>query len=164
MPETALVFYPDARLATVAAPVDDFGPDLAALADRFGRALADIPAIGLAGPHLGVAQRVVATALSGRGSVRFYVNPEIVWRSEETERHEEGSVSMPGIVAEVERPRTVRVRYADVDGMVREEEASGFAAAVLQHEIDQLDGVFWIARLSPLKRERLIRRWRKLNR
>jgi peptide deformylase len=76
----------------------------------------------------------------------------------------EGSVSMPGVTEEIERPARVRVGFLDLEGAWREEEADGFLAICLQHEIDQLDGVFWIDRLSRLKRERVVKRFEKLSR
>jgi peptide deformylase len=71
---------------------------------------------------------------------------------------------MPGVTEEIERPARVRVRYRDLDGAEHEEEAEGFLAICLQHEIDQLDGIFWIDRLSKLKRDRVIKRFEKLRR
>ena len=95
---------------------------------------------------------------------RTYVNPEVAWASTERAVHTEGSVSMPGVTEQIERPAVVRVRYQDLSGAVCEEEAKGFRAACLQHEIDQLGGVFWIDRLSRLKRDRLVKRFDKLRR
>ena len=92
------------------------------------------------------------------------INPEIVWSAPEMIRHTEGSVSMPGVSDEVERHARVRVRYRGLDGVERVEEAQGLMAVCLQHEIDQLDGIFWIDRLSKLKRDRLIKRFEKLQR
>ena len=76
----------------------------------------------------------------------------------------EGSVSMPGVTEEIERPSRVKVTYLGLDGAEREEESEGLMAVCLQHEIDQLDGIFWIDRLSRLKRDRLIKRFEKLQR
>jgi peptide deformylase len=73
----------------------------------------------------------------------------------------EGSVSMPGITDEVIRPRTIRFRYQDVLGNPHEENAQNFLAICIQHEIDQLDGIFWLQRLSKLRRDRLIKKWEK---
>lgn len=98
------------------------------------------------------------------GGRRNYVNPEILWMSEEQMTHTEGSVSVPGITDEVTRPKAVRVRYQTLDGTVVEENLEAFAAICMQHEIDQLDGIFWIQRLSRLKRERLLKKWEKMAR
>jgi peptide deformylase len=73
----------------------------------------------------------------------------------------EGSVSMPGATDEITRPKAIRFRYQDLQGNRHEEEASGFLAVCIQHEVDQLDGIFWLQRLSRLKRERLVRKWEK---
>jgi len=93
---------------------------------------------------------------------RAYVNPIVLEASAEMASHDEGSVSMPGIRERVTRPARIRLRYADPGGALHEEIAEGFEAAVLQHEIDQLDGLFWIHRLSRLKRDRLLKRFGKL--
>jgi peptide deformylase len=95
---------------------------------------------------------------------RTYVNPEIEWASPEMILHLEGSVSMPGVNDEVERHARVRISYQDLDGNLLSEESDGLRAVCHQHEIDQLDGQFWINRLSRLKRERLIKRFEKLSR
>lgn len=157
-----LLTYPDPRLRSVAEPVAAFDDGLVVLAADLIAAVESAPAIGLAAPHLGVLRRVIAVRPSNGEAIRVYVNPQIAWFSAETMVNEEGSVAMPGVSAQIERPRAVRVAYFHVDGSQGEEEAEGFHAAVLQHEIDQLDGIFWIDRLSRLKRERLLKRYQKL--
>lgn len=161
MPARPLVFYPDPRLFAPAEPVSAFGPDLAPLIEDVRETLMAESAIGLTAPHIGVARRVVVIRMSPDEPTRVLVNPAILSASSETESHEEGSVSMPGVRERIARPSTLRVRYHDADGAVREEEAKGFLAAVIQHEVDQLDGIFWIDRLSRLKRERLLKRFDK---
>lgn len=158
----SLLTYPDSRLRTIAEPVAVFDDGLAVLAADLIAAVETAPAIGLAASHIGVFRRVIAVRPSPTAEIRVYVNPVIEWSSSEMMINEEGSVSMPGVSAEIERPRAVRVGYFDLDGVGGAEEAEGFHAAVLQHEIDQLDGVFWIDRLSRLRRERLIKRYQKL--
>jgi peptide deformylase len=120
------------------------------------------PGIGITAPHIGVARRVVVLQLSMDEPVRVYVNPVIDWLSQERIRHVEGSVSMPGATDEVERAAEVRVLYQTLDGSHQSESASGLLAVCHQHEIDQLDGIFWIQRLSALRRDRLIKRFQKL--
>jgi peptide deformylase len=73
----------------------------------------------------------------------------------------EGSVSMPGVTDNITRPKSIRVRYQDLEGTSHEAAADGFLAICIQHEIDQLDGIFWLQRLSKLKRDRLVRKWEK---
>ena len=92
---------------------------------------------------------------------RTYVNPEIIWASPEMIMHQEGSVSMPGVNDEIMRHARIRIRYHDINGELQTEESEGLRAVCHQHEIDQLNGLFWIKRLSRLKRERLIKRFEK---
>ena len=91
-------------------------------------------------------------------------NPEVVWASPDMIMHQEGSVSMPGVNDDIERHARVRISYQDVYGNQHTEESQGLRAVCHQHEIDQLNGVFWIRRLSRLKRERLIKRLGKMSR
>ena len=156
--------FPDPRLRVVAAPVAVFDDDLRRLAADLLEAMRAAPGIGITAPHVGVEQRLVVIDLADAAGVRSYVNPLVVWTSPEMTRHEEGSVSMPGVAEQVERHAIVRVRYRDLAGTEREEQAGGLLAICLQHEIDQLDGIFWIHRLSRLKRERLVKRFEKLRR
>ncbi|GJD36632.1 peptide deformylase [Methylobacterium aerolatum] len=162
MPARALVLYPDPRLSLPAAPVETFGPDLAALAEDVRDTLIAVSALGLTACHLGILRRVVVARLRPEDAPKVYVNPEIVAASPETAAHDEGSVSMPGVRETILRPARVTLRYADLGGAPHEETAEGFAAAILQHEIDQLDGIFWIDRLSRLKRDRLRKRFSKI--
>ncbi len=103
-------------------------------------------------------------SISAPVKARTYVNPEIAWASSEMILHREGSVSMPGVNDEVQRHARVRISYQDVDGNMQTEESDGLRAVCHQHEIDQLNGLFWISRLSRLKRERLIKRFEKASR
>lgn len=93
-----------------------------------------------------------------------YVNPEIIWASPEMIMHQEGSVSMPGVNDDIQRHARVRISYSDLDGNLQEEESDGLRAVCHQHEIDQLDGQFWIQRLSRIRRERIVKRFEKLSR
>jgi peptide deformylase len=164
MPARPLVLYPDLRLRSAAPAVTAFDADLRAFAGDLLDTLLAVSALGLTGPHVGAPVRLTIIRAGLDLAPRTYVNPELVWASPETARHREGSVSMPGVDEEVERPARVRVRAQDLDGAVRETEEEGFAAACLQHEIDQLDGLFWIERLSRLKRERVLKRYAKVRR
>lgn len=164
MPLRTLLRYPDARLRLVAEPVVHFDAALRELATDLLETMRAAPGVGITASHIGVAQRVVVIELPGAPEVGIYVNPEIIEASAETIRHPEGSVSMPGVSEEVERPARVTVRYRDLDGHEQVNAADGFLAVCLQHEIDQLDGLFWIGRLSRLKRERVVKRYEKLER
>ncbi|MGI4859848.1 MAG: peptide deformylase [Janthinobacterium lividum] len=164
MPTRPLVVFPDPRLRASAAVVTVFDAALATLAADLLDTLHAAEGIGITGPHIGVSQRMVVLELPEAPASQVYVNPEIVWSSSETIQHDEGSVSMPGVLERITRAAAVRVRYDDLDGHEHIEEAEGLRAVCHQHEIDQLNGIFWIDRLSPLKRERVIGRYAKLKR
>jgi peptide deformylase len=162
MPARDLVLFPDPRLSRPAEPVAAFGPGLSVLADDVRETLLTVSALGLTAPHIGVLQRVVVARMAPEDTPRLYVNPSLLWASPEMASQDEGSVSMPGVRERIARPARIRIGYQDVAGAAHEEEAAGFAAAILQHEIDQLDGIFWIDRLSRLKRDRLLKRYAKM--
>ena len=164
MPIRPIIRYPDSRLALMARPVTAFDSALRDLARDLVETMHAAPGIGITAPHVGVPLRVVVLDLDPAERARTYVNPQIVWTSPETILHREGSVSMPGVNDDVERHARVRVSYQDLDGQVHTEESDGLRAVCHQHEIDQLDGIFWIRRLSRLKRERLIKRFDKMSR
>ncbi|SBW15612.1 peptide deformylase [Brucella sp. 10RB9215] len=159
-----IVKYPDPRLRAAAVPVTTFDEDLRKLADDLLDTMRAAPGIGITAPHIGISKRVVVLELDRTAGPKTYINPEIVWAFEEKIRHQEGSVSMPGVVDEVERHARIRLRYQDLDGNEQTEESDGLLAVCHQHEIDQLDGIFWVQRLSRLRRERLIKRYEKLQR
>lgn len=158
-----IVAWPDPRLGETAAPVRDFGPELAALVTDLIDTMRAAPGVGITGPHIGVPLRVVVLELVP-GQPQAYVNPVVTAASVDLARHDEGSVSMPGVVEPVERPARVTVSYRDAAGAEHEEQATGFRACCLQHEIDQLNGIFWLDRLSRLRRDRVRTRFQKLSR
>lgn len=158
-----IVAWPDPRLAETAEPVRDFGPDLASLVQDLIDTMRAAPGVGITAPHLGIPARVVVLELVP-GSPQAYINPVVTAASVDLVRHDEGSVSMPGVVEPVERPARVTIRYRDTGGAEQEETATGFRAACLQHEIDQLNGIFWLDRLSRLRRDRVKARFQKLRR
>jgi peptide deformylase len=159
-----IVRYPDPRLALPAQPVITFDGALRELAADLLETMHAAPGIGITAPHIGVSLRVVVLDLDPVNGARTYVNPEIVWASPEMIMHQEGSVSMPGVNDDIERHAKVRISYRDLDGKTHSEESQGLRAVCHQHEIDQLNGMFWIRRLSRLKRERLIKRFDKMSR
>ena len=159
-----IVRYPDPRLALPAQPVTAFDDALRELAHDLLETLHAAPGIGITAPHIGVSLRVVVLDLDPVNGARTYINPEIIWTSPEMITHQEGSVSMPGVNDDLQRHARVRISYWDVDGNAQTEDSSGLRAVCHQHEIDQLNGMFWIKRLSRLKRERLVKRFEKLSR
>lgn len=157
-----IIGFPDPVLRAVAAPVELFDNDLRSLARDLIDTMYAAPGIGITGPHIGILKRLVVLQVPPAAKPAIYANPSIVEASSEMIRHTEGSVSMPGVTEDIERHARVRVRYRDLEGKEQFEDAEGLLAVCHQHEIDQLDGVFWIQRLSRLKRERLIKRYGKL--
>lgn len=153
-----------AVLKTKSQPVEGVDDALRALMDDMLETMYAAPGIGLAAVQIGEPKRVIVMDLSrepDEKQPRYFVNPEIVWRSEETAPYEEGCLSVPEIYDEVERPARVRLRYLDYDGKTVEEEAEGLYAVCIQHEMDHLEGVLFIDHLSRLKRERAVAKVKK---
>lgn len=159
-----IVMFPDQRLRLVADSVTCFDEALRSLATDLLDTMRAAPGIGITAPHIGVAQRVVVLELPDAPGPQTYINPEIIEASKETIRLDEGSISMPGVTGTVERSARVRVRYLDLEGIEHVEEAEGLRAACHQHEIDQLNGLFWTQRLSPLRRGKVMAQFEKLRR
>ena len=164
MPIRPIIRYPDRRLAIPARPVTVFDDALRELANDLLATMHAAPGIGITAPHIGVPLRIVVLDLGDKDGARTYVNPRIEWASPETTLHREGSVSMPGVNDEVQRHARVHISYQDVEGNMLSEESEGLRAVCHQHEIDQLDGMFWLQRLSRLKRERLTKKFEKMTR
>ena len=159
-----IVRYPDRRLAMQARPVTAFDAGLRELAADLLETMRAAPGIGITAPHIGVPLRVVVLELDAKAGPQTYVNPQIEWASPEMILHKEGSVSMPGVNDEVQRHARLRISYQDLNGNMQSEESEALRAVCHQHEIDQLDGMFWIQRLSRLKRERLVKKFEKMSR
>jgi peptide deformylase len=157
-----LIFF-DPHLSTPALKVEVFDEKLRAIADDLLDTMSAAPDIGISGPHIGVLKRVVLLELP-RDRVRVYINPRIVRALDEGTSHAEGSISMPGITETIEHPARVHIRCRDLGGVEQAEEADGLLAVCLQHEIDQIDGIFWINRLSRLRRERVLKKFEKMRR
>jgi peptide deformylase len=153
-----------ATLKTKSEPVAAVDDDLRALMDDMLETMYDAPGVGLAAIQIGVPKRVLVMDIS-RGdeprAPRYFVNPELVWKSEEIVPYEEGCLSVPDIYDEVERPAKVRVRYLGYDGKPVEEDAEGLFAVCIQHEMDHLDGVLFLDHLSRLKRQRAVAKVKK---
>ena len=134
------------------------------LIDDMFETMYEAPGIGLAAVQVGVLKRIVTMDLSkkeGEKNPRVFVNPEIVWSSDDTSVYEEGCLSIPEVHEDVERPARVKVKFLDLDGKKHEEEAEGLYATCIQHEIDHLNGVLFIDHISKLKRDRIIKKFSK---
>jgi len=160
-----ILVVPHPVLKQVSQPVAAVDDDLRALMDDMLETMYEAPGIGLAAIQVGVAKRVIVMDLARPEEdkqPRYFVNPEIVWASEETAPYEEGCLSVPEIYDEVERPAHVKIRYLNYHGEQIEEAAEGLYAVCIQHEMDHLDGVLFIDHLSRLKREQAIKKVKKL--
>ncbi|MBF0267403.1 MAG: peptide deformylase [Alphaproteobacteria bacterium] len=159
-----ILVAPDPRLKAKALPVEKVDQALSRLIDDMFETMYQAPGIGLAAPQVGVAKRVIVVDTAKKGEEAqplALINPEILWLSEETSSYEEGCLSVPEHYAEVIRPARVRVRYQDRQGEIREIEADGLLATVLQHEIDHLSGKLFVDYLSALKRGMILRKLEK---
>jgi peptide deformylase len=155
---------PDKRLRLVSEPVKRIDAGIRALVDDMFETMYDAPGIGLAGIQVGVAKRVVVMDLSKKDDAQephVFINPEIVWASQEQATHEEGCLSIPEYYEEVSRPIQVKVKYLDLDGTAHEVAAEGLFATCLQHEIDHTNGILFIDHLSKLKRDRVVKKFTK---
>jgi peptide deformylase len=159
-----ILTVPHPVLKQVSAPVAAVDDDLRALMDDMLATMYHAPGIGLAAVQIGVPKQVIVMDLAREGedpAPRHFVNPEILWASEETLPYEEGCLSVPEIFDEVERPAKVRLRYLNYHGQTVEEEAEGLYAVCIQHEMDHLQGVLFIDHLSRLKREQAVKKVKK---
>jgi len=159
-----ILILPDPRLRLVSKPVTKVDAEVRKLVDDMFETMYGAPGIGLAAIQVGVRRRIVTMDLAKKDEPRnpkVYINPELVWASEERSTYEEGCLSIPEYYEEVERPAQVRVRYSDLSGNEQEVEANGLLATCLQHEIDHLNGVLFIDHISKLKRSRVIKKFSK---
>jgi peptide deformylase len=140
--------FGDPVLRASAVRVEQFDARLGAEIARMGELMHDALGVGLAATQLGVLHRVLVYRAAPEDPVTALVNPVLEWASEETEIGEEGCLSLPGVHVDVERPAQIRVRAQEPTGEERELEAEGFAARVIQHEMDHLDGVLILDRIS----------------
>ena len=148
--------YPDPRLHKVAKPVTVFDARLEQLVADMAETMYDAPGVGLAASQVDVHEQVVVIdTTETKDALQVFVNPEIIWASEEREVYDEGCLSVPGIYDGVERPARVKVRAQDAKGLSFELEADGLLAVCIQHEMDHLKGKVFVEYLSPLKRNRI---------
>ncbi len=161
-----ILIYPEDCLKQVAKPVTVFDDSIKALVQDLLDTMYDAPGVGLAAPQIGVSLRVAVTDVDWRNegaskNHQVWINPEFLWKSEETEIKEEGCLSLPEIYGDVERPRAVRLKWYDLDGQPHEADFEGFQAVALQHEFDHLDGKVFIDYFSRLKRNMIIKKLKK---
>jgi peptide deformylase len=164
MPIHPILILPDPRLRLVCEPVARVDDALRKLMDDMVETMHDAPGIGLAASQIGVDRRVLVIDLAKKDEPPqplYFVNPEIVWSSQDTSVYEEGCLSIPEYYEEVERPASVRARFLDRQGAPQEILAEGLLSTALQHEIDHLNGVLFIDHISKLKRDRVTKKFIK---
>ncbi len=159
-----ILILPDKRLRKVSEPVKKIDAGIRKLIEDMLETMYDAPGIGLAAIQVGTAKRVVTMDLAKKEEPKnplVFVNPEVVWTSQEKATYEEGCLSIPEYYGDVERPAQVKVKFLDLEGTPREIEANGLLATCLQHEIDHLNGILFIDHLSKLKRDRVVKKFTK---
>ena len=153
--------FGDPVLRTKARPIERFDDALREEVERMGLLMDDALGVGLAATQVGVVHRLLVYRVQQDGPLAALINPEVEWSGRETEAMEEGCLSLPGVLVEVDRPIHVRVRALDEFGEPILIEASGLEARVIQHEIDHLDGVLILDRTSRDERKEAMRTLRE---
>jgi peptide deformylase len=153
--------FGDPALKTRARPVERFDDALSSEVVRMSQLMGDALGVGLAATQVGVLHRLLVYRVQQQAPVVALVNPEIEWSGKETEEMEEGCLSLPGVLVDVNRPIHVRVSAQDEHGEPVVIEASGLEARVIQHEIDHLDGVLILDRTTREQRKEAIRTLRE---
>jgi peptide deformylase len=159
-----IITLPDPKLRLVSKKIERVDDSLRRLIDDMIETMHEAPGVGLAAIQVAEPIRLLVVDVAKKEEApdpQAFINPEIVWSSEERSTYEEGCLSIPEYYAEVERPASVRARALDREGKMREILAEGLLSTVLQHEIDHLNGVLFIDHISKLKRDRVIKKFQK---
>ncbi|APX12628.1 peptide deformylase [Tateyamaria omphalii] len=154
-----ILTWPHPRLEAVCAPVEVIAPDIRALAEDLLETMYAAPGRGLAASQVGALVRLFVmdtTWKEGARSPVVCINPDVIERSDERATADEGCLSIPGVMASVERPTSVRMVWTDLDGMVHDEWLRGFAALCAQHELDHLDGIVTLDRVDDAQRDAIL--------
>ena len=164
MPLRRIITLPDPKLRVVSRKIERVDEPLKQLMDDMIETMHEAPGIGLAAIQIAEPIRLLVIDVAKKEEPpdpKVFINPEIVWSSDERSTYEEGCLSIPEYYAEVERPACVRARFLDREGRPAEVLAEGLLATVLQHEVDHLNGVLFIDYISKLKRDRVIKKFQK---
>jgi peptide deformylase len=145
-----------------AVPVKKIGPEYAEIAQNFFNFLQAEQAIGIAGPQIGIGERIFAVHVQG-DIPRFFINPSIIETSEETQKFEEGCLSIPKLYCDVSRPKRIKVQAWNETGRPFTIEAEGLLARVILHEYDHLEGILFIDRIPEQKKKRILTKFEKAN-
>ncbi len=159
-----IVLLPDPILRQVSKPVDMIDASLKQLVTDMFETMYDAPGVGLAAIQVGIPLRIVVLDVAEKDAEKqpiAMINPTIVKLSDEKRIYEEGCLSLPDVHIEIERPALVTVTYQDIDGKTHEREVDGLLATAVQHEVDHLDGRLIVDFLTRLKRDIIVRRFKK---
>lgn len=159
-----LVIFPDPILTRQTKKVSRFDEELLELVENMQLTLLKNNGVGLAAPQVGVNKSLLVYLDKDGNSAGILINPEIVFKSEETEKEWEGCLSFPGVTVLVERAQKIEVNYQDLTGVPQNKTFEGLHARVIQHEIDHLEGITFTRHLSLLKRDLVTRKMKKLKR
>ncbi|MBN9668873.1 peptide deformylase [Roseibium aggregatum] len=164
MTKRTIITIPDPVLREVCAPVEAIDDETRALADDMLETMYDAPGIGLAASQIGILKRLFVLDVAKEDAPKepmVFINPKIVWSSEETNVYQEGCLSIPEYYEDVERPAEVTVQFQNREGADQEIKADGLLATCIQHELDHLNGKLFIDYLSKLKRDRVVKKFTK---
>ena len=159
-----ILVEPNKVLREKSLAVDKVDEDLQKLMNDMLETMYAAPGIGLAAIQIGIPKRVIVLDLSKNDEPKnpmYFVNPEIIKKSENNLTYEEGCLSVPGQFAEIDRPDKCQIKYLDYYGQPKELEAKGMLATCIQHEIDHLEGILFIDYLSKLKKSMIIKKLSK---
>lgn len=162
-----IVKYPNKILRERAEEIEEISEEIEMLAHDMLETMYANRGIGLAANQVGILQRIIVIDLQEDENEdevynpMIFINPEIIWHSDETEERDEGCLSIPKMSGTVKRPAEIQVSYLDINGKKQVLEASGLLATCLQHEIDHLNGILFIDRMSKLKRDIILKKYKK---
>lgn len=159
-----IIILPDPILREISKPVESINDALRQLADDMLETMYAAPGIGLAAIQIAEPIRLLVMDVADKDQPKapmVMFNPKVIWSSDERNTYEEGCLSIPDYYAEVERPKMVRVTYIDFNGKAQEIAADDLLATCVQHEIDHLDGKLFIDHLSRIKREMVVKKFKK---
>ena len=158
-----LVYGPDEIFSKIALPVKHVDDSIRSIIEDMFDTMYHEHAIGMGANMIGILKRIVVVDMQENGIRKPYafINPEIIWLSDEMQTHKEASICFPGIAAAITRPKALKLVYLDRDGYKQELEAEGFFATVIQHEVDYLNGKIFLDYLSKMKRDMLLKKMSK---
>ena len=159
-----ILIEPNEILREISLPVEKFDEDLQKIMDDMLETMYAAPGIGLAAIQIGVPKRIIVLDIDqkeGHKNPMFFVNPEIINKSDNNSIYEEGCLSVPGQFAQISRPEKCHIKYLDYNGQKQEIKAEGMLATCIQHEMDHLEGILFIDYLSKLKKSMIIKKLSK---